>query len=332
MPKKRKCAVIGVGDVGAATSYALLTSCDGLISELVLLDIDEKLARAEAEDISHALPFTSSSHTKVYAGNYTDLEDADIIVITAGAAQRDGCESRLELVKTNLKIIKSISEKIASVTSSAILLIVTNPVDILTSAAIRYTGFDRTRVFGTGCVLDTARLKYELGVYFDVDSKNIHAFICGEHGDSEFPLWSGANISGINLVDYCRQGCKTCTEGVLDKIFESVKSSAYRIIDGKGATSYGIASAVAKTVSVILKGENSVLPVSVLLRGEYGINDVAISVPCVVGTDGIREIMEAPLSDKEKRRLRESAQTLEEILMNCGLADARHAYKTEFIV
>ncbi len=332
MPKKRKCAVIGVGDVGAATAFALLTLCDGLISELVLIDLNESVASAEAEDLSHALPFTSSSHTRVYRGAYTDLEDADVIVITAGAAQRDGGESRLELVRTNLGIIKSISEKIKAVTSSAIILMVTNPVDILTYAAVRFTGLDRTRVFGTGCVLDTARFKHELGTYFDVDSKNIHAFICGEHGDSEFPVWSGANISGINLVDYCRHGCEACTEGALDKIFASVKSSAYRIIDGKGATSYGIASAVAKTVSVILKGENSVLPVSVLLSGEYGINGVALSVPCVIGSDGIREIMEMPISRDEEKRLRESAQTLDEIIMSCGLSDARHAFKSEFIV
>ncbi len=329
MPKKRKCAVIGVGDVGAATSFALLTQCDGLISELVLLDIDERLAEAEAEDISHALPFTSSSHTRVYSGSYTDLEDADIIVVTAGAAQKDKDESRLALVKTNLDITRDICKRIASVTSSAIILMVTNPVDILTAAAVRCTGFDRTRVFGTGCVLDTARLKYELGSYFDIDSKNIHAFVCGEHGDSEFPLWSGANISGINLVDYCRHGIECYSQDALERIFESVKSSAYRIINGKGATSFGIASAVAKTVSVILKGENSVLPVSVLLSGEYGIRDVALSVPCVVGSDGIREIMETPMSREEEKRLRESAQTLDEIIMKCGLSDCRHAYSSE---
>lgn len=332
MPKKRKCAVIGVGSVGAATSYALLTSCDGLISELVLVDLNEKLAVAEATDISHALPFTSSSHTNVYAGDYSDLSDADVIIVTAGAAQKDGGETRLDLVRTNLRIIKSICESIAEINSGAIILMVTNPVDILTYAAIRYTGFDRSRVFGTGCVLDTARLKYELGRYFGIDSKNIHAFVCGEHGDSEFPLWSGANISGINLCDYCRHGCEDCSSAALDKIFESVKTSAYRIIDGKGATAYGIASAVAKTVSVILKDENSVLPVSVLLRGEYGINDVALSVPCIVGADGIREVMETPLSEEEQKRLHSSAQTLDEIIMSCGLADRRHAYKTEFIV
>lgn len=332
MPKKRKCAVIGVGAVGAATSYALLTSCDGLISELVLVDLNEKLAVAEATDISHALPFTASSHTNVYAGGYSDLSDADIIIITAGAAQKDGDETRLDLVSTNLRIIKSICEKIVEVNDSAIILMVTNPVDILTYAAIRYTGLDRFRVFGTGCVLDTARLKYELGKYFSIDSKNIHAFICGEHGDSEFPLWSGANISGINLVDYCRHGCEECSFDALDEIFESVKSSAYRIIDGKGATAYGIASAVAKTVSVILKDENSVLPVSVLLKGEYGINDVPLSVPCIVGVDGIREIMETPVSEEEYKRLHESAQTLDEIITASGLSDARRAYKTEFIV
>lgn len=332
MPKKRKCAVIGVGSVGAATSYALLTSCDGLISELVLVDLNEKLAIAEATDISHALPFTSSSHTNVYAGDYSDLSDADIIVITAGAAQKDGNETRLDLVKNNLSIIKSICESIAAVNNSAIILMVTNPVDILTYAAIRYTGFDRSRVFGTGCVLDTARLKYELGKYFNIDSKNIHAFVCGEHGDSEFPLWSGANISGINLCDYCHHGCDDCNSAALDKIFESVKTSAYRIIDGKGATAYGIASAVAKTVSVILKDENSVLPVSVLLKGEYGINDVALSMPCIVGVDGIREIMETPLSKEEEKRLHNSAQTLDEILMESGLTEHRHAYKSEFIV
>ncbi len=332
MLKKRKCAVIGIGAVGSAAVYAILTSCDGLISELVLLDINKNLAFAEATDISHALPFTSSSHTKVYAGEYSDLKDADIIVITAGAAQKDGKESRLELVKKNLYVTEEICKKISEVQSSAIIIMVTNPVDILTYAAIKNTGLDRTRVFGTGCVLDTARLKYELGKYFEIDSKNIHAFICGEHGDSEFPIWSGANISGINLVEYCRHGCRDCNSDALNNIFESVKKSAYKIIDGKGATAYGIASSVAKTVSVVLKNENSVLPVSVLLKGEYGINDVALSVPCVVGSEGIREIMETPLSEEEYKRLHISAQTLDEIIMNCGLSERKHAYKSEFIV
>lgn len=332
MLKQRKCAVIGVGAVGSASAYALLTSCDGLISELVLLDINKNLAEAEATDISHALPFTSSSHTKVYSGNYSDLSDADIIIVTAGYAQKNGEETRLELVRNNLSIIKEICEKISSVTSSAIILMVTNPVDVLTYAAIKTTGLDRFRVFGTGCVLDSARLKYELGKYFEIDSKNIHTFICGEHGDSEFPVWSGANISGINLVEYCHQGCNECNSDELDDIFESVKSSAYKIIDGKGATAYGIASSVAKTVSVILKNENSVLPVSVLLKGEYGINDIALSVPCVIGANGIREIMETPLSEEENKRLRLSAQTLDEIITNCGLSESKHAYKSEFTV
>lgn len=332
MERKRKCGVIGIGAVGASVAYSLLFGCDGIISELVLLDVNRKKAEAEASDISHALPFSPSSHTNVYAGDYADLSDADVIIITAGAAQKNGEESRLSLTNLNIPVIKDIMEKINAVNESAIVIVATNPVDIMTYAAIYYSKRSRQRVIGTGCVLDTARIKYELGRRFSVDSRDINMFICGEHGDSEFPLWSGANISGVNLLDFCGYACRDCTKRELDLIFAGVRDSAYKIIDGKGATSFGIGAAAAKIVSVILKGENSVLPVSVLLRGEYGITGVALSVPCIVGADGIKSIVEIPLHDEEKKRLRTSALTLDEIIDNSPMAEAVHAYKTEFII
>lgn len=332
MEQKRKCAVIGLGSVGSACAYSMLFGCDGLISELILIDKNEKKAEAEASDISHALPFSPSSHTTVYSGRYSDISDADIIIIAAGAAQKNGEEKRLSLTEKNLPIIKEIMKNICLVNQSAIIIVATNPVDIMTYAAVYYSGRNRRHIIGTGCVLDTARIKYELGRRFSIDSDDINMFICGEHGDSEFPLWSGANISGINLLDFCGYACEDCTKRELDLIFDGVRSAAYRIIDGKGATSFGIGAAAAKIVSVILKGENSVLPVSVLLRGEYGISGIAISVPCIIGAEGVRHIVEVPMHDEEKKRLRSSALTLDEIIDNSSLGEAKHAYKTEFIL
>ncbi len=332
MIQKRKCAVIGVGSVGAAVSYSLIFGCSGLVTELVLIDLDRRRAEAEASDISHALPFSPSPNTSVYGGDYSDVSDADIIIITAGAAQSRGGESRRELTAKNIPIIRDITEEICRYNQNGMIIVVTNPVDIMTYAAVYYSKRDRRKVFGSGCVLDTARIKYELGRHFSVDTRDINMFICGEHGDSEFPLWSGANISGVNLLDFCCHACTDCSRAELDMIFSGVRDSAYRIIDGKGATSFGIGSAVARIVSVIFGKENSVLPVSVLLKGEYGISGIAISVPCIIGENGISEIVEVPISDEEKKRLRESALTLDEIIDNSELAIAKHAYKTEFII
>lgn len=332
MEQKRKCGIIGVGAVGASVAYSIIFGCDGLINELVLIDTDKKKAEAEAIDLSHALPFSVSSHSDVYSGDYNDLSDADIIVITAGRAQNNGSVSRRELTSDNLSVTREIIGNINRVNQHAIIIIATNPVDIMTYAAVYYSGRNRRQIIGTGCVLDTARIKYELGKRFSVNSEDINMFICGEHGDSEFPLWSGANISGINLLDFCRYACEDCSKRELDILFAKVRDSAYGIIDGKGATSFGIGAATARIVSVILKDENSVLPVSVLLRGEYGISGVAISVPCIVGSNGIKHIVEVPMYDEEKKRLRESAQTLDEIIANSELSEAVYAYKTEFII
>ena len=252
----QKCAVIGCGAVGATTAYTLLGS--GLFSELVLLDIDQKKAEGEAMDIAHGVPFVRP--VNVYAGDYPDLADAGLVIITAGAAQSPG-ETRIDLVRKNVKIFRSIVPQIVRCNRDAILLVVANPVDILTYVTLKLSGFPASRVIGSGTVLDTARFKYLLGEHLEVDPRNIHAFIIGEHGDTELPVWSSANVSGIDLADFCKVCGKCADMAGLHGIYEEVKNSAYRIIERKGATNYAIAKAVRRIAEAIVRDENSV-PVS----------------------------------------------------------------------
>lgn len=301
----RKCAIIGCGNVGATTAFSLAKS--KLFSEIVLIDIDKKRAQGEADDINHALPFISPMD--IYAGDYADLSGADIIIITAGASQAVG-ETRIDLLKRNAKIFESIVKNITIYNRDAIILVVTNPVDILTQITLSASGLPATRVFGSGTVLDTARLKYLLGKKFDVDPRNVHAFIIGEHGDSELPVWSSANISGIDLDSYCDSCHESCNQCALDALFEEAKNGAYRIIESKGATYYAIAESVLRIVSAIILDENAILPLSAHLDGEYGISDVCLGVPCIVGAGGIKKVLEIPLSDEEHRGLAESAEKL----------------------
>lgn len=255
----QKCAVIGCGAVGATTAFTLLKS--GLFSELVLLDIDQKKAEGEAMDIAHSVPFVRP--VNVYAGGYPDLADAGMIVITAGAAQAPG-ETRIDLVRKNVRIFQSIVPQITRHNRDSILLIVANPVDILTRVTLTLSGFPAQRVIGSGTVLDTARLKYLLGEHLEVDPRNIHAFIIGEHGDTELPVWSSANVSGIDLIDFCKVCGKCADMSGIRGLFDEVKNSAYRIIENKGATNYAISMAVLRIAEAIVRDERSVLPVSVL--------------------------------------------------------------------
>ena len=308
MIKKRKCAVIGCGFVGATTAYTLMKS--RLFSEMVLLDANPKKAIGEAEDLSHGLSFNSPM--EIYAGNYEDLTDASIIVIAAGAGQKDG-ETRMDLLEKNVRIFETIVGNIRRVGTEAILLVVTNPVDVLTQVTLRLSGLPRERVIGSGTVLDTARLKYLLGKRFGVDARNVHAFILGEHGDSELPVFSSANISGVDLVDFCSAGCKNeelCSLESLEPVFEEVKNSAYRIIDGKGATYYAIAEAVLRIVSAIMRDEKTILPVSAYIEDYYGAHDVCIGVPCIVGRGGVESVLKIPLDEREQERFRYSASVI----------------------
>ena len=309
----QKCAVIGCGAVGSTTAFTLLKS--GLFSEMVLIDINHKRAEGEAMDIAHSVPFVRP--VNVFAGGYADLADCGIIIITAGANQSPG-ETRIDLVRRNVKVFQSIVPQIVTHNREAILLVVANPVDILTYVALKLSGFPARRVIGSGTVLDTARLKYLLGEQLEVDPRNIHSFIIGEHGDTELPVWSSANISGIDLADYC----KSCARGDevpdIDAIFHDVKNSAYRIIENKGATNYAISMAVLRIAEAIVRDENSVLPVSGLVDGHYGLHDLCLGLPAIVGREGIRRILDFPLSERENTALKASADALGRVLNDIG--------------
>ena len=310
----RKLAVIGCGFVGSASAFALMQS--GLFSEMVLIDANRARAEGEALDISHGLPFAKPM--KIYAGDYPDLADASLIVVTAGAGQKPG-ETRLDLVKKNVSIFRSIIPSITQYNKEAILLIVANPVDILTYAAAKLSGFPENRVFGTGTVLDTARLKYLLGEHLQVDSRAVHAFILGEHGDSEIVAWSSANVSGLPLHNFCEMRGYFDHDAAMETLAAGVKNSAYEIIDKKGATYYGIAMSVRRVCEAIVRDEKSILPVSSVQHGRYGIQDVALSLPAVVGKDGVETIVPIALSEEEIAALRASAQTLKDVLDAQGL-------------
>lgn len=310
----KKCAVIGCGNVGATTAYTLMIS--GLFNELVLIDIDYKRAKGEAEDIAHGIPFNSP--VEIYAGDYNDLGDAGIVIITAGVSQKPG-ETRLDLVQRNTKVFSNIVDNISESGFNGIILVVTNPVDILTYVTITLSKFDPRRVLGSGTVLDTARLKQLMGNELGVDARNIHTFIIGEHGDSELPVWSSANISGIDISSYCHKCAEGCSGATFEKIFENVRDSAYSIIDAKGATYYAIAEAVKRIVQAIVRDEHAILPVSALLNRQYGINGICLGVPCVIGANGIEEILEIPLSNEEHVKLQHSASTIHSTISNLGL-------------
>ena len=305
----RKIAMIGCGFVGSSSCFALMQS--GMFSEMVLIDADFNKADGEALDISHGLPFAKPM--KIYAGNYDDITDAAIIIVTAGANQKPG-ETRLDLVKKNVKIHRSINAELKKRKINGILLIVANPVDILTSVAQKLSGLPPERVFGSGTVLDTARFKYLLGEHLSVDSRSVHAFIIGEHGDSEIAVWSSANVSGININEFCELRGYFSHEESMARIADEVKNSAYQIIDKKHATYYGIAMSVRRICECIIRDEKSILPVSSAMNGQFGINDVCLSMPAIVGANGVETLVPISLNEKEKEKLIESANTLKTVL------------------
>ena len=309
MINMRKCAVVGVGSVGATTAFSLMQS--GLFSELVLIDLDRKRAEGEAADLGHAVPFLSP--VEIYAGEYCDLRDAALVVITAGAAQREG-QTRLDLVRKNAEILHTVVRNICRFTTEAVLLVVTNPVDILTEITRRVSGLPAARVIGSGTVLDTARLKFLLGRHLGVDPRNVHAFIIGEHGDTELPVFSSANISGVDLDHFCNDDCPQCRDADLVRLFEQTRDAAYGIIAAKGSTYYAIAEATRRIATAILRDENAILPISVAANGVYGLSELSLSLPTVVGQGGAKRVLEIPLSDAERALLRRSAQCMERVL------------------
>ena len=287
---RQKAAIIGCGFVGSSTAFALMQK--GLFSELVLIDADQKKAHGEAADIAHGRPFAHMM--QIYAGDYADVGDCGLIIVTAGAAQKPG-ESRMALVHKNVEILKTIIPQITAQNFEGILLIVSNPVDILTYAAWKISGYPQ------------------------VDSASVHAMIIGEHGDSELAVWSGANVSGIPIHDFCEIRGHYDHEQAMEQIYRRVRESAYQIIEEKGATYYGVAMAVTRIAAALIRDEGAVLPVSSLMQGEYGLSDLCISVPAIVGDNGVRQVLEIPLNEKENKELRHSANGLKETLQKIWL-------------
>ena len=307
--QERKVVVIGAGFVGTTYVYALMHT--GLAGKIVLIDLDKKRVQGEVMDLEHGLAFIPP--VEIRPGDYSDCADADLIVVTAGAKQIPG-QSRLELVQGNADIVKSICDEIKKYDSDAVLVMVTNPMDVLTQVALKQLGWPRERVVGSGTVLDSARFRSMLSRHCGIDTRNVHAYILGEHGDSEVAVWSMTHVAGVPMKDYCAicQGCDPA-KGHED-IVQRVRNSAYHIIDYKGSTYYAIGLSLTRISGAILRNEHSILTVSLLLQGEYDINDICLSVPCVVGKTGIERIITAKLFENEQAALRTSAQTLREVL------------------
>ena len=305
----RKAAIVGCGFVGASIAFRFLQQ--GLFSKLVLLDVNQEKAEGEAMDLSDGLPYASP--VEITAGTYDDIADCALVVITAGANQKPG-ETRLDLMGKNIAILRSIIGEITARDFGGILLVVSNPVDVLTYAAWKLSGYPRQRVIGSGTVLDTGRLKQLLGEELRVDSRNVHAFIVGEHGDSELAVWSGANVSGVDLEHFCRLRGNGLHAADMDRLYREVRDSAYQIIQRKGATYYGIAMAVGRIAEAIVRDEHAVLPISAVLEGQYGQEGLALSLPAIVGRNGLEEVLEVPMSQGERLALDASARQLKEAI------------------
>lgn len=305
---KRKVVLVGTGMVGMSFAYSALNR--GLCDELVLVDIDKKRAMGEAMDLNHGLAFAGAS-MKIYAGEYSDCGDADIVVICAGVNQKPG-ESRLDLLKRNAAVFRSIIGPVVRSGFGGIFLVATNPVDIMTRVTYELSGFNPNRVFGSGTTLDTARLRYLLGEYFSVDPRNMHAYVIGEHGDSEFVPWSQAMVATKSVVDVCEQSeGRYCLEE-MQRLSLEVRDAAQRIIEAKNATYYGIGMSLVRIVKAVLSDENSVLTVSARLRGEYGRRGVYAGVPCVVNRNGVDRVLELGLTEEEQGKFEASCDILEE--------------------
>ncbi|UOY94400.1 L-lactate dehydrogenase [Ectobacillus sp. JY-23] len=300
--------LIGTGAVGCSYAYAMLNQ--GIAEELVLVDVNEAKAEGEAMDLKHGIPFAPSP-TKIWDGSYADCKDADLVVITAGLPQKPG-ETRLDLVEKNTKIFKQIVRGVMDSGFDGIFLVATNPVDILTYVTWKESGLPKERVIGSGTTLDTARFRYMLSEYFEVDARNVHAYIIGEHGDTELPVWSHASIGVRKLEKFLED--PDYRQDELDDIFVNVRDAAYHIINRKGSTYYGIGMSLARVTKAILNNENCILTVSAYLEGEYGQQNVYIGVPAIINRSGIREIMELELNEEEQGKFEHSVKVLKETM------------------
>ncbi|MBM4431682.1 MAG: L-lactate dehydrogenase [Chloroflexi bacterium] len=308
--RQRKVAIVGAGAVGATFAYALAQS--GLPDEIVLIDQNKALARGQVLDLAHGRPFFPA--VAIRQGDPADYHDAQVIVITAGAAQRPG-ETRLQLLQKNAAIVRSIVDQVVQQDSRGVMLIVTNPVDVMTYVALQRAGSERARVLGSGTLLDSARLRHLLSAHCGVDIHNVHAYVLGEHGDSEFAAWSMTHIAGIPIDQFCAI-CGRCQDWQAERnhIEQQVRDSAYHIIDYKGATCFAVGLALVRITRAILRGENSVLTVSTRLEGEFGLEDVCLSVPCIVSTRGVERIIVSKLPEGEAAALSASAAVLKEAM------------------
>jgi len=312
---RSKVAIVGAGNVGSTFAFALMIN--GVAREIVLIDINKERARGECMDLNHGASFVHPVH--IYSAGYEGCEGADVVVITAGAKQRRG-QSRIDLVQANAEIFKDIISKIIKFAKDAILLVVSNPVDILTYITLKTSGLAPNRVIGSGTVLDSSRFRYLISEHCHLDPRNVHAYIIGEHGDTEFPVWSHANIGGMIMSKYCPVCDRDCDyKRELGKIFDEVKNAAYKIIDAKGSTYYAIGLALVRIVESILRDENSVLPVSAQISNYYGINDVCLSIPSIVNRNGREKFLRLELSELEQEQIKHSARTLKDIIKKINM-------------
>ncbi|WP_040207501.1 L-lactate dehydrogenase [Neobacillus jeddahensis] len=307
--KVNRVVLVGTGAVGCSYAYSMINQ--GVAEELVLIDVNEAKAEGEAMDLNHGIPFAPSP-INVWSGSYQDCATADLIVITAGLAQKPG-ETRLQLVEKNTKIFKEIVKNIMASGFDGIFLVATNPVDILTYVTWKESGLPKERVIGSGTVLDSARLRFQLGKHFNMDTRNVHAYIIGEHGDTELPVWSRASV-GVERLEELAASNGELHKDSLEQIFVNVRDAAYHIIDRKGATFYGIGMSLVRITKAILNNENCILTVSSYLDGQYGQQDVFIGVPAVINRGGIREVLEIQLNEKETEQFNHSVKVLKETM------------------
>lgn len=309
---RSKVAIVGAGNVGSTFAFALMIN--GSAREIALVDRNIERAKGECMDLNHGASFVPPIN--MYAAGYEGCEDADIVVITAGARQKPG-QTRIDLIQTNAEIFKDIIPKITKYAKNAVLLVVTNPMDILTYVTLKISGFLQNRVLGSGTVLDSSRFRYLLSEHCHVDPRNVHAYIIGEHGDTELAVWSNANIGGMILSNFCSICKNQCNhEKEFGKIFGEVKNAAYNIIKAKGATYYAIGLALSRIAQAILRDENSVLPVSTLIEDYYGVNDVCLSIPSIVNKSGVSKFLRLQLSEVEQKQFTDSARALKDIIKN----------------
>ena len=307
-------AIVGTGNVGSTFAYALVLS--GLAAEIVLIDTNRAKAEGEAMDLNHTVPFAHP--TRVWAGDYADCAGAAVTVLAAGVSQKPG-QSRLDCIQANARIWRTIVPQVAQHNPHGILLVATNPVDVLTYAAWKISGLPPARVLGSGTILDTARFRFLLSQHFGVDARSVHAYIVGEHGDSEVPVWSLANIAGMRLPDFCRAHGLDYDLAQMEDIFVSTRDAAYRIIERKGSTYYAVAAGLLKITQAILRDQNTVLSVSSLIENYYGIGDVCLSLPTVVNRSGIEKVLHLDLDEIERTKLHQSAAVLHKTITALAL-------------